>query len=125
MSTPRQVPHSPKTILPAAWPLVISITACGNHWLGVRLIGRKGNPDAIGARITWQAGDPKRSRLKIAGGSYLSSHDPREVMGIGPRAKVDRLEIRWPQPSTRVDVFTDLPIDRYITIVEGAGIKRA
>jgi hypothetical protein len=72
-----------------------------------------------------QAGDPKRSRLKIAAGSYLSSHDPREVMGIGPRAKVDRLEIRWPQPSTRVDVFTDLPIDRYITIVEGAGIKRA
>ena len=33
--------------------------------------------------------------------------------------KVDWLEVKWPQPSTRVDRFTDLPIDRYITIVEG------
>ena len=82
-------------------------------------MGKKSNPDAIGAHITWQAGDLKRSRLKIGGGSYLSSHDSREVMGIGPRTKIDRLEIRWPQPSMRVDVLTDLPIDRYITIVEG------
>jgi len=97
--------------------------AWGNHWLGVRLIGKKANPDAIGAKITWQAGDLKRSRLKTGGGSFLSAHDPREVLGIGARTKIDRLEIRWPQPSGRVDVFTDQPIDRYITIVEGSGIK--
>ncbi len=97
--------------------------AQGNHWLGIRLVGKKANPDAIGAKITWQSGDLRRSRLKTGGGSFLSSHDPREVLGIGARTKIDRLEIRWPQPSTRVDVFTDLPIDRYITIVEGSGIK--
>jgi len=97
--------------------------AAGNHWLGVRLIGKKANPDAIGARITWQAGDLKRSRLKVGGGSYLSSHDPREVLGIGKSTKIDRLDIRWPQPSGRVETFTDVPIDRYITIVEGVGIK--
>jgi len=45
------------------------------------------------------------------------------VLGIGSRAKIDRVEIRWPQPSTRVDTFTDLPVDRYITILEGVGIK--
>jgi hypothetical protein len=105
-------------------PLLLkNVAATGNHWLGVRLIGKKANPDAIGARITWQAVDLKRSRLKTGGGSYLSSHDPREVLGIGNRAKIDRLEIRWPQPSGRVETFTDLPIDRYITIVEGSGIK--
>jgi len=105
-------------------PLLLRNTAAaGNHWLGVRLIGKKVNPDAIGARITWQAGDLKRSRLKVGGGSYLSSHDPREVLGIGKRTKIDRLDIRWPQPSGRVETFTDVPIDRYITIVEGAGIK--
>ena len=103
--------------------LLKNLAAQGNHWLGVRLIGKKANPDAIGARILWQAGDLKRSRLKVGGGSYLSSHDPREVLGIGARTKIDRLEIRWPQPSTRIDVFTDLPIDRYITIVEGSGVK--
>src|SRR5262249_50829763 len=103
--------------------LLKNLAAQGNHWLGVRLVGKKANPDAIGARILWQAGDLKRSRLKVGGGSYLASHDPREVLGIGARTKIDRLEIRWPQPSARVDVFSDVPIDRYITIVEGSGVK--
>lgn len=105
-------------------PLLLKNAAAGgNHWLGVKLVGKKANRDAIGARITWEAGDLKRSRLKVGGGSYLSSHDPREVLGIGTRAKIDRLEIRWPLPSGRVETFTELPIDRYITIVEGEGIK--
>ena len=105
-------------------PLLLkNVSAPENHWLGLRLIGKKCNPDAIGAKISWQAGDLKRSRLKVGGGSYLSSHDPREVLGIGKRTKIDSLEIHWPLPSGRVEVFTDLPIDRYITIVEGFGFK--
>jgi len=48
----------------------------------------------------------------------------REVLGIGKRKSIDKLEIRWPKPSGRLETFTDLPIDRYITIVEGSGIKR-
>jgi hypothetical protein len=97
--------------------------ARGNHWLGVRLVGKRANPDGIGAYITWQAGDLKRTKLKVGGGSFLSAHDPREVLGIGNRIKIDRLEIRWPQPSGRVETFRDLEVDRYITIVEGAGIR--
>jgi hypothetical protein len=92
-----------------------------NHWLGVRLIGKKSNPDGIGARITYQAGDLKRSHMKVGGGSYLSAHDPRMVLGIGGRKKMESLEVKWPQPSGLVERFTDLPIDRYITIVEGQG----
>jgi enediyne biosynthesis protein E4 len=89
-----------------------------NHWLGVKLIGKKANIDAIGAVVTYQAGDLKRRRMKVGGGSYLSSHDPRMVLGIGKRAKLDWLEIKWPQPSGLVQRFTDIPIDRYITIRE-------
>jgi hypothetical protein len=59
----------------------------------------------------------------VGGGSYLSSHDPREVLGIGNRKKMDSLEIRWPQPSGRTETFTDLPLDCYITLVEGSGSK--
>jgi hypothetical protein len=36
-----------------------------NHWLGVNLRGRKSNPDAIGARLTYQSGDLARSRTKV------------------------------------------------------------
>jgi hypothetical protein len=105
-------------------PLLLKNSAAvGNHWLGLRLVGKRSNPDAIGARIRWQAGDLRRSRLKVGGGSYLSSHDPRDVLGVGSRTKIDRLEIQWPQPSGRIETFTDLPIDRYITIIEGAGIE--
>ena len=92
-----------------------------NHWLGVNLVGKKSNPDAIGARVAYQSGDLKRSRMKVGGGSYLSSHDPRMVLGIGVRPKIDWLEVKWPQPSGLVERFTNLPIDRYITIVEGQG----
>src|SRR3989440_6616654 len=92
-----------------------------NHWLGVKLVGKKSNPDAIGARITYQAADLKRSRTRVGGGSFLSSHDPRIVLGIGKRSRIDWLEIKWPQPSGAVERFTELPIDRYITIVEGQG----
>ena len=93
-----------------------------NHWLGVLLKGTVANPDAVGATVSWQAGDLKRRVYKVAGGGYLSCHDPRVVLGIGPRTKVDSIEVKWPPPSTRVDRFTNLPIDRYITIVEGKGI---
>jgi enediyne biosynthesis protein E4 len=90
-----------------------------NHWLGIKLLGTKSNPDAIGARITYQAQDLKQQRMKVGGGSFLSSHDPRVVLGIGNRPKIDWLEIKWPLPSGKVERFTGLPIDRYITIVEG------
>jgi enediyne biosynthesis protein E4 len=92
-----------------------------NHWLGLKLVGKKSNPDAVGARITYQAQDLKRTRVKVGGGSYLSDHDPRVVLGIGKRTKIDWIEVKWPQPSGKTERFTDLPLDRYITIVEGQG----
>ncbi len=92
-----------------------------NHWLGVRLVGTKANIDAVGAKVTYQSGDLKRHQFKVGGGSYLSSHDPRMVLGLGKRTKIDWLEIQWPQPSGRTERFAELPVDRYITIVEGQG----
>jgi len=91
-----------------------------NHWLGIRLVGTKSNVDAVGARVTYQAGDLKRSRMKVGGGSFMSSHDPRLVLGIGQRTRMDWLEVRWPRPGG-TERFTGLPLDRYITIVEGTG----
>ena len=96
-------------------------TGEGNHWLGVKLQGVACNRDAVGATITWSAGGIVRRRYKSNGGSYLSSHDMREVLGVGTAAKIDFVEITWPQPSGRVERLTDLPIDRYVTIIEGKG----
>ncbi len=90
-----------------------------NHWLGVKMVGKESNPDAIGACITYQAGDLKRSRTKVAGGSFLSSHDPRIVHGIGKRTKIDWLEIKWPQPSSAVERITELDQKRSVSFHAG------
>jgi hypothetical protein len=92
-----------------------------NHWLGLKLRGKKANPDAIGARITYQAGDLKRQRMIVGGGSFLSAQDPRVVLGIGQRTKIDWVEIQWPQPSQLTERFENLPIDEYIVLTEGEG----
>jgi hypothetical protein len=105
-------------------PLLLRNEAGQNHhWVGLKLRGTTCNRDAIGALVTWSFGGTKRSRLKTGGGSYLSSHDPREVLGIGPATKVDYVEIKWPQPSGKVERLTDVPIDRYLTVVEGKGLE--
>jgi hypothetical protein len=94
----------------------------GNHWVGLKLEGTTCNRDALGARISWSFGGVTRSRLKTSGGSYLSSHDPREVLGIGTSTAVDWVEIKWPAPSTRVERLEKVPVDRYVRVVEGKGI---
>ena len=105
-------------------PLLLKNNAArGNNWLGLKLEGSRCNRDAIGAKIFWTAGGKKRSRLKNNGGSYLSSHDPREVLGIGSATKIDDLEIHWPKPSTQVDKFSNLSPNRYIRVLEKAGIR--
>jgi len=105
-------------------PILLKNNAAkGHNWLGIKLEGRTCNRDAIGTRITWKAGGKTMRRLKNNGGSYLSSHDLREVLGIGKAAKIDELEIQWAAPSKQVDKFTNLEVNRYIRIVEGKGIS--
>jgi enediyne biosynthesis protein E4 len=107
-----------------AAPLLLkNNTAGGNNWLGLKLEGVHCNRDAIGAKLYWTAGGKRRFRLKNNGGSYLSSHDLREVLGIGIATKIDELEIHWPAPSNQVEKFTSLPLNRYIRMVEGKGIS--
>jgi hypothetical protein len=96
--------------------------AKGNNWLGIKLEGVTCNRDAVGARFMWKAGGKLRQRMKNGGGSYLSSHDPREILGIGAAARIDELEIHWPAPSKRVEKLGNIEPNRYIRILEGKGI---
>jgi hypothetical protein len=60
--------------------------------------------------------------MKNGGGSYLSSHDPREVLGLGSAPTADWIEIKWPAPSTRVERAERVAGGRYLTVIEGNGI---
>jgi hypothetical protein len=104
-------------------PLLLNNHAAkANNWLGIKLEGVHCNRDGIGAKIYWTAGGKRRFRLKNNGGSYLSSHDPREVLGIGSARKIDALEIHWPAPSKQIDKISSLPINRYVRVTEGKGV---
>jgi hypothetical protein len=94
-------------------------SAPGNHWLGLKLRGTACNRDAIGAKIRWSAGGVVRSRNVNGGGSYLSAHDPRVVLGTGRTAAIEWLEITWPKPSGKVQRIANPPMDRYMTVTEG------
>ena len=93
-----------------------------NNWLGLQLISKQSNAGAVGALITWTSGGVRRTRLKTSGGSYLASHDPREILGLGQATRIDSLEIKWPKG--KIDKLTNLPINKYITIAEGEGIAK-
>ena len=90
----------------------------GNHWIGLKLVGVSCNRDAGGARIRWSAGGVERTKMKNSGGSYLSSHDPRVVLGAGKAEKIDWVEITWPKPSGKVQRVDHLVMDQYIELKE-------
>lgn len=93
------------------------------NWVGLQLVATKSNPGAVGAVISWQVGTRKFSRLKTTGGSYLASHDPREILGAGLGGKIESVEIRW--PTGKSDKLTNVPMNSYVTVVEGEGLKIA
>jgi hypothetical protein len=96
--------------------------ANGNHWLGITLVGAKSSATAVGAKVTLEAGGCRQVRVNQWATSYLSFNDPRIHFGLGKQDRVDRLEVRW--AGGNVEVYRDLRVDRYLTIVEGKGIRR-
>jgi enediyne biosynthesis protein E4 len=91
-----------------------------NHWLGLQLAAKATNPSATGAILRWSIAGKEFSRRKNAGGSFLSTNDPREIIGAG-KGQIDWVEVQWPAPSRRRDRITAPQMDRYLSITEGEG----
>jgi enediyne biosynthesis protein E4 len=89
-----------------------------NHWLGLRLEAKVANPSAVGAQIRWSVGGKVFFRTRGAGGSFLSTRDPRELIGVG-KLQIDWVEVKWPGPSHAVDRVEAPVMDQYLTITEG------
>ena len=93
-----------------------------NNWLGLTLIGDHGAASAIGAKVTVWAGDKKQVFLNQWTSGYLSNNDQRVHIGLGNEINIDKLEIRWSNGIK--EVYSNLQINRYITINQGVGIKK-
>ncbi len=100
--------------------LFLNETRNNNHWITLHLVGTKSNRMAIGARVTVTTGNIKQVDEVRAGGSYLSTSDPRLHFGLGSATAFDRIEVRW--PSGLLEQFPRGSSDRFMSLVEGSGI---
>jgi hypothetical protein len=106
-------------------PLILlgNQTATSGHWLRLQLEGSRSSRDAVGARVHVISSDRHLFAQRTGGGSYLSASDPRIHFGLGDRAKIESVEVRW--PSGQVDRFTTIEPDRAYLLREGASQPRA
>jgi enediyne biosynthesis protein E4 len=91
------------------------------HRVLFKLIGTKSNRAAIGARVSIHSAGVKQFSEVRSGASYLSQNDLRLHFGLGTAAKMESVEIRWPNGNTQT--LQNVPADAIYTIVEGAGIR--
>ncbi|PYV52089.1 MAG: CRTAC1 family protein [Acidobacteria bacterium] len=100
--------------------LLLNVTSNHNHRALFKLVGTKSNRMAVGAKVAVTAGKITQTAELHAGGSYLSSNDPRLHFGLGSEAKMSEIEIRWPMGET--EVLKNISADFIYTITEGKGI---
>ncbi len=91
----------------------------GHHWLRVRLEGRPGNRDAIGARVELTSGGITQRRLVMPSRSYLSQVELPLTFGLGGNASVDRLVVTWPTGESQTVPVEQ--VDTSLTIRQSGG----
>lgn len=78
-------------------PLLLRHTGVtGGNWVGLDL-----RPRVAGTVLRWSAGGTVRQKLLNAGGSFLSSDDPRVILGLGSARTVDWVEVKAPGRAVR------------------------
>jgi hypothetical protein len=116
--------------------LLINQATRGRHWIGLRVVsgfsrtsassagpakaGHYALRDMLGARVEIvRKNGGSLWRRSRADGSYASANDPRVLVGLGESADPVAARVRW--PDGRMEMWEDLPVDRYITLKQGEG----
>ena len=97
----------------------------GNNWLTVKLVGKKTNRAAIGARIkVVTAGDkPLTIHRHVSSGSSFGANPLQQTIGLAKADRVAVLEIHWPTSGT-TQVFRDIAVNQAIEVTEFAADYR-
>jgi tetratricopeptide (TPR) repeat protein len=93
----------------------------GNDWINLKLVGKKTNRAALGARIKVTVENEGKGRRSIfrtvgSGGSFGASPLEQHI-GLGPSAKIVELEVWWPTSDTR-QKFRNVKKDQFLEITE-------
>jgi hypothetical protein len=96
-------------------PLLLrNVTGGGNHWLGLKLVGSRGNRDAIGAVVHIRTAQGDQWNQVTTSVGYASSSDLRVHFGLGGETRA-AVEIRWPGGTLSK---LETQADRYLTVRE-------
>jgi hypothetical protein len=94
-------------------------TETSHHWLQLQLRGTRVNRDAVGARVRVIADDLVQIDEVRSGRGYQSHFGSRLHFGLGGRARVERIEVRW--PGGFKETWRDVAVDQMLTLTEGSG----
>ena len=83
----------------------------GNHWLSIKLQGKRSNRDGYGARVRVNG----QTRFATSAGSYLCANDKRVHFGLGAAEKAE-VEILW--PSGTKQVLADVRANQFLEVRE-------
>jgi len=96
--------------------VLLNQTPTSNHWLILKLTGRRSNRDAIGAEVKVVTARGMQMATVTTAGSYLSSSDKRVHFGLGPETSAQKVEIRW--PSGILQTLRDVKADQILEVDE-------
>ncbi len=92
------------------------------HFLQLQLRGDGANRRGIGATLIVTARGQKQYVYHSPYRGYMSTMDDRAHFGLGSAARVDTLEVIW--PDGRTQVLTGLEVDRMVTLNQGEASRK-
>jgi hypothetical protein len=89
--------------------------------LSVKLVGKKTNRAAIGARIKVVTAEdqPLTVHRHVSSGSSFGANPLEQHIGLGNANRVALLEVYWPTSGTR-QIFRDIDVNQGLVITEYA-----
>jgi hypothetical protein len=91
------------------------------RWISLKLVGRKSNRSAIGARIHIRIMDGGKERdiyRWVGSGGSFGANPLAQHVGLGDAERIAFVEVTWPIDGS-VQRFTDLPVETFLEIREG------
>ncbi|MEL6638038.1 MAG: FG-GAP-like repeat-containing protein [Bacteroidota bacterium] len=97
------------------------------HWVKLRLVGRRSNRSAIGARLRIRAsdarGDTRDFYSRVNSGASFGASPLLVEQGLAAYAQIESVDVWWPGQST-AESFGGVSSDGYFFIEEGKGMAK-
>lgn len=93
-----------------------------HHHLRIRLVGDSSNTRGIGTTLVLRSGGTRQHVYHAPVRGFMSSMDDAVHFGLGRARRVDSLEVTW--PDGRVQVLTNLEVDRLIVVKQSDATRR-